>query len=468
MQDIIFREYDIRGKVGSELIVEQAYDLARAIAYYFVSKSPTTQRVAVGMDGREHSPAIKQEVCRALQDSGLDVVFVGVCPSPVLYFSLHTQGVDAGIMITASHNPKEYNGLKICLGTTSVWGTQIKEIAALFRQKKSVQAQRQGLYQEKLLVDTYVQWMVEHFASLRGSSISAVIDCGNGAGAAVIPQLIKQMGWSQVKSICDTIDGSYPNHEADPVVPANMKDVKEYLATTDTMLGIGLDGDADRMAPMSKNGYLVPGDELLALFAQSVLEKNPGLAIVCDIKSSLGLVQMVEKVGGRACMAPAGHAIIKEHMRAEKAMLGGEVSCHFIFADRYFGYDDGIYAMMRLFELLQDSAQTLEGLLIEYPHLYSSPEFRIACDEDKKAVVIARVKDYFAQKPGVSLVTVDGVRANFDDCWGLIRASNTQPVVSIRFEAKTMELFEQMRQDFIFILHTSIDVSRLHSYRVNA
>ncbi|MCL5875528.1 MAG: phosphomannomutase/phosphoglucomutase [Candidatus Dependentiae bacterium] len=468
MQDIIFREYDIRGKVGSELIVAQAYDLARAIAYYFVSKSPTVQRVAVGMDGREHSPAIKQEVCRALQDSGLDVVFVGVCPSPVLYFALHTEPVDAGIMITASHNPKEYNGLKICLGTTSVWGTHIKEIAALFKQKKSIQAQHKGTYQEKLLVDTYVQWMVDNFSSLRGSTISAIIDCGNGAGAAVIPQLIKRMGWTQVKSICDTIDGSYPNHEADPVVAENMKDVKQYLATTDTMLGIGLDGDADRMAPMSKSGYLVPGDELLALFAQSILKKHPCSVVVCDIKSSLGLVQMIEKAGGRSCMAPSGHAIIKEHMHTEKAVLGGEVSCHFIFADRYFGYDDGIYAMLRLFELLEDSNKRLEELLIEYPHLYSSPEFRIACEEDKKAIVIGRVKDYFAQKAGVSLITVDGIRANFDDCWGLIRASNTQPVVSIRFEAKTAELFEQMRQDFIFILHTYIDVSRLYTYRVNA
>ncbi len=468
MQDIIFREYDIRGKVGSELAIDQVYDLARAIAYYFASKAPSVQRVAIGMDGREHSPEIKQEVCRALQDSGLDVVFIGICPSPVLYFALHTQAVDAGIMITASHNPKEYNGLKICLGTKSVWGTQVKEIASLFKQKKSIISAHKGSYTENPLCDTYVQWLVDNFPLLQKSPISAVIDCGNGAGAAVIPQLIKQMGWQQVKSICDTIDGSYPNHEADPVVEENMREVKHYLATTDTMLGIGLDGDADRMAPMSKSGYLVPGDELLSLFAQPILKKYSGMAVVCDIKSSLGLLQMIEQSGGRACMAPAGHAIIKEHMHAEKALIGGELSCHFMFVDRYFGYDDGIYAMLRLFELLENSGKRLEELLIDYPHLYSSPEFRIACAEDKKAPVIGRVKDYFAQKAGATLITVDGVRANFESCWGLIRASNTQPVVSIRFEAKTAQLFEEMRQDFIFVLHDHLDVSRLRSYQVNS
>ena len=468
MQDIIFREYDIRGKVGSELAIDQVYDLARAIAYYFVSKSSLVQHIAVGMDGREHSPAIKSEVCRALQDSGFDVVFIGICPSPVLYFALHTQSLDAGIMITASHNPKEYNGLKICLGTKSVWGAQVKEIAALFKQKKHIASTHKGSYTENLLCDAYVQWLVDNFPLLQKSSISAVIDCGNGAGAAVIPQLIKQMGWTQVKSICDTIDGSYPNHEADPVVAENMQEVKQYLASTNTQLGIGLDGDADRMAPMTKNGYLVPGDELLSLFARPIIEKNQGTAIICDIKSSLGLLQMVEQAGGRACMVPAGHAIIKEHMYAEQALLGGELSCHFIFADRYFGYDDGIYAMLRLFELIENGGKRLEELLVDYPHLYSSPEFRIACDEDKKSLVIARVKEYFEQKQGVSLITVDGVRAQFKDCWALIRASNTQAVVSVRFEARTAQLFEEMRQDFIFVLHEYLDVSRVRTYRVNA
>ena len=467
MQDVVFREYDIRGKIGQELIIDDVYDLTRAIAYYFVSKNPAVQTVAIGMDGRLHSPAIKQEVCAALKDSGLDVIFIGVCPSPVLYFALHTLPVDAGIMITASHNPKEYNGLKICLGTTSLWGTQVKEVATLFRQKKQINSHKQGKYQENLLVDPYVEWLAGHFSALYGANFSAIIDCGNGAGAAVIPALVKRMNWQNVKSLYDTIDGSYPNHEADPVVPENMAEVKQILLATDIALGIGLDGDADRMAPMSKSGYLVPGDELLALFAKSILEKNPNIAVVCDIKSSLGLLQTIEKAGGRAYMVPAGHAIVKEHMYKKDALLGGELSCHFIFRDRYFGYDDGIYAMLRLFELLGQAGKTLDELLIDYPHLYSSPEFRISCDEDKKAAVIERVKNYFAEKPGGSLLLVDGVRANFDGCWGLIRASNTQSMVSIRFEATTAQSFEEMKQDFIFVLHEYIDVTHLRAYRVH-
>ena len=290
MQDVVFREYDIRGKIGQELIIDEMYDLTRAIAYYFVSKNPAVQTVAIGMDGRLHSAAIKQEVCAAFKDSGIDVVFIGICPSPVLYFALHTLPVDAGIMITASHNPKEYNGLKLCLGTTSLWGAQVKEIASLFKQKKHLGPREEGKYQENFLIDAYIEWLANHFSSLIGATFSAVIDCGNGAGAAVIPALIQRMNWPHVSSLCDTIDGSYPNHEADPVVAENMHEVKHALATSSIAVGIGLDGDADRMAPMSKSGYLVPGDELLALFAKSILAKSPHTAIVCDIKSSVGLL----------------------------------------------------------------------------------------------------------------------------------------------------------------------------------
>lgn len=467
MQDVIFREYDIRGKVGQELIIDDVYNLIRAIAYYFLLKNTSIKKIAIGMDGRTHSLAIKQETCAALRESGLDVVFIGICPSPVLYFALHTMPIDAGIMITASHNPKEYNGFKICLGTTSLSGFQIQEIAHLFKQKKFVETNHLGRYEEISLVNTYIEWLVNHFSYLQNNSLSAVIDCGNGAGAAVIPLLIKRMNWQNVKSICDTIDGSYPNHEADPVVAENMKEVKDILAISDISVGIGLDGDADRMACMSKRGYLIPGDQLLAIFAQPIIKQNPGSAVVCDIKSSLGLLMMIEKMGGVAHMAPAGHAIIKEHMKNTGALIGGELSCHFIFNDRYFGYDDGIYAMMRLFELLITSNNTVDELMSDYPCLYSSHEFRIACDENRKQDIIEHAKDYFGKKSGVSLLTIDGVRANFYQGWGLIRASNTQPVISIRLEASNEQAFNEIKEDFIFALNDYLDVSQLRTYQVD-
>lgn len=466
MHGTIFREYDIRGRVGSEFVLDDTYDLACAIAYYFVQNKKSVKTVAVGMDGRVHSPAIKERVCKALMDSGIDVIFIGVCPSPVLYFALYTLPVDAGIMITASHNPKEYNGLKLCLGTESVWGLQVKEIGTLFQERKKISATRQGSLSEHPVIDAYVAWLANHFAHLKNMSLSMVVDCGNGAAGAVMPALVKAMGWQRVHLLYEQVDGTYPHHEADPVKEKNMRDVQTILATTDIELGVGFDGDADRMAPMTKSGYLVPGDRLLAVFTKQIINSgdDSDVAVVMDIKSSSGLLELLKTWGARACLAPSGHAIIKDHMKNNDALLGGELSCHFFFNDRYFGYDDGIYAMMRLCEIIVTTGQSLDALLSTFPKKFNSAEIHLECPEEKKRAIVEAIKAIFVARPDTDTITIDGVRATTKNGWGIVRASNTQPMLSLRFESDSEDGLRIVKEDFFAVLSNYFDATLLRQH----
>jgi len=448
MTDTIFRKYDIRGKVGTDLIIENMYDLGMALAYYFLKNKPDTKTVVIGMDGRTHSPEIKKSLCKAMQDSGLDVTFIGVCPSPVLYFSVYTQDLDAGLMITASHNPKEYNGIKICLGEKTVWGEEVQKIKEFYKNKKRVVSKNKGSYSECDVIDSYIDWLKEHFYNLVGMDLSAVIDCGNGVGCAVVHRLIEKMEWPGVTTLFETVDGDYPNHEADPTVEENMRFVKDALFSSEIDVGIGLDGDCDRMAPMTRSGELVTGDKLLAVYATPILKDYPGSVIVGDIKSSSGLTEIVELLGGKLVMSPSGHSIVKKYMHDSNALLGGELSCHFFFADRHFGYDDAFYAMMRLFEIMVESQKSLQELIFEFPNKISTPEIRIACADNKKKELVEKVKSLFAKRPDATIITIDGVRAVMSYGWGLLRVSNTQPVVSLRMESSSEEGLKKVKQDF--------------------
>ncbi|HZW61199.1 MAG TPA: phosphomannomutase/phosphoglucomutase [Candidatus Babeliales bacterium] len=464
MLDSIFREYDIRGKVGSELLVEEAYNLARSIAYFFHEKrGSAVKTVALGMDGRLHSEAIKNEVVRGLTDSGLNVLFLGICPSPVLYFALYNLPVDAGLMITASHNPKEYNGLKICLGKDSVWGVQVREIRDLYKAGKQLESSVKGTVSEYPAINDYITWMGHSFKHLKGMDFKVIVDCGNGAAGAVMPALIKEMAWPNVQLLYPEIDGTYPNHEADPVKEKNMQDVKKILTETSVELGIGLDGDVDRMVPMTKSGYLVPGDKLLSVFAQPIVKEHPGAAVVMDIKSSSGLIDLLNRWGAKPCLSPSGHAIVKDQIRQHNALLGGELSCHFFFKDRYFGYDDGIYAMLRLFEILSPGI-SLDALLTQFPKKFSSREILISCPDEKKRDVVENVKQLFAQRTDVTIITIDGVRATMDYGWGILRASNTTPMLSLRFESDTEQGLQQVKLDFFKALEHAIDPVTLREH----
>jgi phosphomannomutase len=463
MKDTIFREYDIRGVVNDELSLDRVYDLACAIAAYLTEKNPAVTTVALGMDGRTHSPAIKQELCRGLVDSGLSVTFLGVCTSPALYFALHTLPVQAGIMITASHNPKQYNGLKILLGTESVSGKEIAAIKDLFKARSARAVNKKGGYQEYDIIEPYVAQLIEKLPHLQGMKLAAVIDCGNGAAGTVVPALVKRFEWKHVHLLYPEVDGTYPHHEADPTVEKNMADVKEVLTTTACSLGVGLDGDADRMAAMTKEGQLVVGDRLLALFAQHIAKENLGATVVFDVNASNALIQTLKKIGLRGHMSPVGFTFVKEHAKQQHAILAGELSCHFLFKDRYLGFDDGIYAMLRLFEIVTQTGKTLTELLATIPTMISTPAIRMLCKEEDKKKIVAAVGNYLAHKPGLELITIDGVRAQFPHGWGIIRASNTEPKIMVRFEADDQESMREIKQEFCQALEPFFDSAQLHA-----
>ena len=453
MKDSIFKEYDIRGIVGKEFSIDDAGIIAKAIVTYILRKGTKTSTIIVGMDGRIHSPQIKERVTEAITSMGINVINVGLCPTPVFYFSLfNNKKAHSGFIITASHNPKEYNGFKICLDQKSVWGKQIQEIKNLCYSNKPYQklSSKKGTIKNWNAVDAYINWLEQHFSHLKNLSIPVIIDCGNGTAGVVIPKLIEKMNWKNTKLLFEEVYGAFPNREADPTVLANMQEViKQLKNDPDLEFGIGFDADCDRVSPITKGGEIVAGDRLLAIYAKQVLLDNPGAAIVFDIKSSQGLIEELKKMGAQDIISPSGHTIIKDAMRKNNALLAGELSGHFFFKHRYFGYDDGIYAMMRLFEILHQTKKSLETLLSAFPVKASSPEYRIECKEEKKAIIVEDVKNHFIKKTGVKAITIDGVRAQLDYGWGLVRASNTQPVISLRFESDSQEGLQKIKNDFI-------------------
>jgi phosphomannomutase/phosphoglucomutase len=461
----IFKEYDIRGIVEKDLHIDEIYNLGRSFAYLLKTKSPAIKTVAVGMDGRLHSTAIKEQLVAGLLDSGIDVIFVGLCPSPALYFATHTLPVDAAIMITASHNPKEYNGFKICLGRQALWGEDIQELYRCYVNKLHIKTRDRGSYAQQDIVPLYVDWLVEKFSHLKHMQLSALIDCGNGAAGAVIPLLIERMEWKNVKALYAEVDGNYPHHEADPVKIENMCDLKEHVLADGYDIGIGLDGDADRMAPLTRNGTLVSGDLLLGIYAQEILKEHKDLHVVFDVKSSSLLMERLNSIGAHAHMSATGHVHVKEMMRKTDALLAGEVSCHFCFKDRYFGYDDGIYAMLRLFERLEQNEQKLDDLLQIYPEVYSTPEIRIACPEEKMKDAISTIVNFFSRKQNAEMITIDGVRVILPYGWGIVRASHTEPVLSMRFESTTADGLERITNDFSIAMRNYVNRQQVRRKR---
>ncbi len=461
----IFTEYDIRGIVGEELPIDDIYDLTQAIVTFFLKQNPKTKNILIGMDGRFHSPKIKENMVEAITDLGLNVIDIGLCATPVLYFSLFTHAESAsGLMITASHNPKEYNGIKICLDKKIVWGDQIQDIKKIVQEKKIYKnyEEKKGNVKTYDATSEYIKWFTKEFAYLKNLEIAAIIDCGNGTAGTVIPRLIKEMGWKNIKLLYEEVDGTFPNHEADPTKPENMKTVFEFLKKDQKLeLGIGFDGDCDRMDPVTKDCYLVPGDKLLAVFSKQVLKNHPKSTIVFDVKSSSGLMELLEKWNAKSVMAPSGHSKIKDIMQKQDALLAGELSCHFFFKDRYFGYDDGVYAMFRLFEILHKTNKTLGELIAEFPKKFCTPEYRLTCKEKNKQLIVDHVTSCFIGKKNIKILTIDGIRAQMSYGWGLVRASNTQPLISLRFESDTKEGLQKVKCDFAQTLKSYLDVNFL-------
>jgi phosphomannomutase / phosphoglucomutase len=437
----IFREYDIRGLVDKDLTPEVVELLGQGLGTVVRRKGGRT--VVVGRDCRESSTRFRDALCKGLTSTGLDVLDVGVVPTPLTYFAANTLPVEGLAMITGSHNPPEYNGFKIGAGKTTFHGPEIQELRRLIEARDFERAERPGEVTPYDIITPYNHF-VRQTVKVGRKGMKIVIDAGNGTGGAIAVPLFESMGFDVVPLFCD-MDATFPNHHPDPTVVENLQDLIAAVKREKAEVGIAYDGDSDRIGVVDDRGNILWGDQLMILFSRYVLKASPGAAIVGEVKCSYTLYDDIAKNGGKAVMWKAGHSLIKAKMKEEHAELAGEMSGHIFFKNRYFGFDDAVYSSARLLEILTHEKQTLFELLADVPRTYATPELRVDTKEEKKFEIVKRATEWLRQA-GHSLVDVDGVRVTFSDGWGLIRASNTQPILVLRFEARTPERLEEIRQ----------------------
>ncbi|MBA2377978.1 MAG: phosphomannomutase/phosphoglucomutase [Blastocatellia bacterium] len=437
MDTNIFREYDIRGIVGRQLTDETVNLLGRGIASFFRQKG--ARRVAIGYDARKSSPRFFHILAEAFTASGLDVVQIGMVPTPVLYHTLFTVDVDGGVMITGSHNPPDHNGLKICLGKQALFGSQIREIRDIILAEQYQSGN--GTVEKREVLETYVSDIANRIA-LGTRKIKAVVDAGNGMGGVTAVPVYEQLGIEIVPLFIEP-NPTFPNHHPDPTVTENLQDLIAAVRKHNADIGIAFDGDADRIGVVDETGRIIWGDELMVLLSRSVLKDHPGATIIAEVKCSQTLFDDIEKSGGVPLMWKAGHSLIKAKMKETGALLAGEMSGHIFFADRFYGFDDATYAGARVFEILSNADQKLSEMLADLPKTYSTAELRVDCADEIKFEVVEEVAAQYARDHEV--ITIDGARILFDGGWGIVRASNTQALLVLRFEAATQAKLEQIK-----------------------
>ena len=434
----IFREYDIRGIADRDLAAPISIRLGQAVGTYL--KREGRSRITLARDCRLSSERLSSEVGRGLQMTGLEVIDIGVVPTPLLYFSLHHFGdVDGGVMITGSHNPADYNGLKVSSGKTTIHGEEIQKIGRILEGADLEQGS--GGTESREIEDPYRRMVREGIGRL-SRPLKIVVDAGNGTASDLAPRVYRELGCEVVELFCE-MDGSFPNHHPDPTVAENLKDLVAAVQQKGADLGIAFDGDGDRIGAVDDTGRILWGDELMILFSREILARHPGATIIGEVKCSMNLYRQIESHGGVGIMWKAGHSLIKAKMKETGAALAGEVSGHIFFADGFFGFDDATYAGARLLQLVADSGQRISQLLEDVPPLYNTPEIRVDAPESEKFEIVRRLQDYFSRH--YETVTVDGVRVLFEDGWGLVRASNTQPALVLRFEASSPDRLEEIR-----------------------
>lgn len=427
LKESIFREYDIRGIVSEELPDEVVGRISSAFATVFVREGK--DKIAVGMDGRPSSKSIKNIVLKQLSRYGLEVIDIGLVPTPVLYYAVFKLNLGGGIIITASHNPPEYNGFKTLVGIEAQAGDQIKKIYRIARDG-DFPPERPGRIKKLNLTDDYLEYICKDI-QLRGN-IKVVVDCGNGTGGLTAVPLYKRLG-AEVIELYTEVDGTFPHHHPDPTKIENLKDLIKKVKETDADVGIGLDGDADRIGVVDKKGTILWGDQLLIIFARDILLKNPGRKVISEVKASDVLYSEIKKYHGIPIMWKTGHSLIKKKIFEENAILAGEVSGHIFFNDRWFGFDDAVYSGARLLEILSNSDKTLSELIESIPKTYNTPEIRVDTTEEAKFDIVAQMVSHF--KASNEVIDIDGARIKFPFGWALVRASNTQPSLVIRYEA---------------------------------
>tara|TARA_B100000378_G_scaffold12058_1_gene10149 strand:- start:9100 stop:10467 length:1368 start_codon:yes stop_codon:yes gene_type:complete len=442
MKSHIFRQYDIRGIVGEDLDAEVTEAVGRAfgsrVRLDSSSRSPT---VAVGYDNRSTSPALAKGLIAGIRSAGVDVLDIGTVPTPVLYWSEVTLGADAGVQITGSHNPPEWNGIKMTHGGSSLYGDAIQDLL------RSIQASNftsgSGGYERIMVLDHYVDDIAGRFNLERPMRVA--VDCGNGTGSILAVRLLEAIGVEVTPLFCES-DPTFPNHHPDPTVDDNLIDLIRSVESGNHDLGVAFDGDADRIGAIDDQGQIIRGDILLLLFGLDLLKKRgPGQKLIFDVKCSQVLPELFEKAGGEPIMWQTGHSLIKNKMRETGALLAGELSGHIMIADDYLGFDDALYDACRLIEIISRSGRTLSEMVSDFPEYRSTPEIRIDVTEDQKWTVVSEALVYFKEKYDV--ISVDGVRILFGDGWALLRASNTQPVIVARFEARSESRLIEIRTE---------------------
>ncbi|MFM8268593.1 MAG: phosphomannomutase/phosphoglucomutase [Pseudomonadota bacterium] len=439
MNEGIFREYDIRGIADRDLTDSAALLIGKAIGTFVRSKNG--KAFTVGRDCRLSGPRIRKALVEGLVSTGLEVIDVGLVPTPLLYFSVFHLNTDGGVQITGSHNPPEHNGLKICVGKTTLHGGEIQELKHLIQIGKF--SEGKGSVREVDIKRAYCEHIkksVKHPFSLK-----VVVDSGNGAAGVVAPELFRSLGCEVVELLSEP-DGRFPVHPPDPTEEESQKFLAAEVRKNGATAGIGFDGDADRLVVIDASGRALFGDELLVLYARSLLKDNPGAAIISEVKASHRLFQDIERHGGKPILWKTGHSLIKAKMKETGALLAGEMSGHMFFKDRYFGFDDAIYAAVRLFEILAESKQTPAQLLQDLPPSFCTPEIRMECADEKKFEVVRRAKKELEDR-GYRVNPIDGARVEFEDGWGLVRASNTQAVLVLRFEATSERRLKEIKNE---------------------
>ena len=438
MNNAIFREYDIRGNVERDLTDDVVKDIARAFGAYMVERGK--KNASISRDCRLSSDHLRDVVIEGMVESGLDVIDIGVKPTPLFYYSLFNLDVDGGIMITGSHNPGDQNGFKVAFGKATLFGEEIQYIRKVIEEKRFVSG--------KGSVKEYTTIVADYYNFLRNNiklnkKLKVVLDAGNGTGGVVALPIMKEMGQDVTGLYCD-MDGRFPNHHPDPTVEKNIAVLKQTVLETRADIGVGYDGDADRIGVIDNEGNIIWGDYLMVIFARDILKTHKGATIVSEVKCSKNLYEEIEKNGGKPIMWKAGHSLIKQKMKETGALLGGEMSGHIFFADKFFGYDDAIYASLRLLEIMGNNNKPLSEYLKDLPKLYSTPEIRIDCPDNVKFQVVKRLTEYYKSK--YKVIDIDGVRAVFNDGWGLVRPSNTGPILVLRFEAESEDALERIQK----------------------
>jgi phosphomannomutase/phosphoglucomutase len=443
---VIFREYDIRGTVDTELNEEFARVLGRAYGALCLMRSPNAkgQKIGVGRDCRLSSPGYAQALAEGIADQGLDVVLTGMGPTPQLYFAVFTHDLDGGIQVTGSHNPADMNGFKILIGKDTLSGPDIQTLKKLCEEAVTTPPTGQrGTISNLEVAAEYIEYLVVNSQPAIGSrKLKVVVDAGNGVGGLIGPAVLRKLGLEVIELYCDP-DGRFPNHHPDPTELKNIKDLIAAVRSHKADLGIGWDGDADRIGVVDERGEVIFGDMLLLLYGREILKQVPGATIIGDVKCSNQLFEDLRARGANAVMWKTGHSLIKSKLKETHGELAGEMSGHIFFKHRFFGFDDALYASCRIVEILSNQSKPLSELLADLKPMVSTPEIRVDCPEALKFKIAQQAQSAFKE---FAVDTIDGVRITFDKGWGLVRASNTQPVLVMRFEAEDATLLEQYRK----------------------